>query len=767
MKDLLRVLKILLFLALMANSKEDLCPDHKINIDALGLSCIDIDDILEKEDLELNEDNLLYLATNNKGIIEKNNYILEIIKLSEDRLQSHNIKKSKLYISESCLKTMEEDEKIKLDKSKGIVILAYNYNKMTINNLPDIFFVMRQVNEGSQTKYMNSKIFDFSLCHEDPILFDNQINITTLRYSKDDNSTNNTNITDEINVERILFAKKKKIDLFDPHSQFLNDICFKFTSENNKDVTLDSRLEDYYQNITLCNESLSAHYMEYNYSTNDKILTFRCAYGFYESLEEKESYIDNIDSKMKFLFSTSNIKVITCFEQLFNIKELIHNYGGQICIIVIIAQIILYITFCCKGTKSLADKMDKVFDTAKDFKPEPETQINDINNTNNNEVNTENRLQNDNNNNNIPINKLNTSMEKNQNENDIGEADIQDVNVNRKKKKRKSTKKQLIANPKKKRRNQTVIQKKSKGNFELDIQDENNKKEDIIKIDNLDKKDDKKKDIIKVEDLDKKEVDKKENKREKKKAKTEVKKKKTPEENSKITQIFKLNDEDKNELSYVRAIKHDHRNFCQYYWSILQIGHIIINIFLRCDDDYNLFSVKLGLLFMLFPINLTFNIFFFTSKNIKSTYVNNLNELALLVKNLLHTFLSSIFSSIILILLKMLCLTHSSLRKLKKIKKVEIARQKEKFIMTCIKIRINVYYILCFIFLILFGYYIACFCVIFENTQFDLIKSMFTSWALSLIYPFLIYLVTSIFRMIGVKGKKRCAYKINQILQMF
>ena len=51
----------------------------KINIDALGSSCLNIDDFLEKEDLVLNRDSLLYLATNNKGIIEKNNYILEII----------------------------------------------------------------------------------------------------------------------------------------------------------------------------------------------------------------------------------------------------------------------------------------------------------------------------------------------------------------------------------------------------------------------------------------------------------------------------------------------------------------------------------------------------------------------------------------------------------------------------------------------------------------------------------------------------------------
>ena len=739
MKDLLKTLKILTFLVLMTISKEDLCPDHQINIDALGSSCVDIDDIIEKEDLPLKEDNLLYLASNNKGIIEKNNYTLEIIKLNDDKLQSQNINKSKLYIPGACLEAMEKDEKIKLDKTKAVVILVYNYNKMTINNLPDIFFVMRQVNEGSEVKYMNSKTFDFSLCHIDPILFDNQININTLKYGKDSNTTNTT---DEINIERILYARKLKIDLFDPHSEFLNDICFKFTSENKTDVTLDSRLEDYYQNITLCNESLSAHYMEYNYSTKEQILTFRCAYGFYESLEQKESYIDNIDSKMKFLFSTSNIKVITCFEQLFNVRELVHNYGGIICLVVILVQIILYIVFCCKGTKSLVDKMEKVFDTAKDFKPEEDSPKNDDDNIINNEAKTEDRLKHDNNSNNDnPIDKLDTAIEiKNQNEiaNKDKEGD-EPRGKKRKKTKKKSTKKQP-SNPSK-RKNKTMIQNNKKGNYALNIQDDDKNDENKL--------DDKKRD----------------EKKEKRKAKTTVKKK-ADEEKSKITQIFKLTDEDKNELNFKQAVKKDGRNFCQYYWSILQIGHIIINVFMRCDDDYNLFTVKLGLLLMLFPINLTFNIFFFTSKNIKATYVNNLNELHQLVKNLLHTFLSSIFSSIVLILLKMLCLTHSSLRKLKKIHSVDEAKKKEIWVMRCIKLRLNLYYILCYIFLIIFGYYIACFCAIFENTQYDLIKSMATSWALSLIYPFFIYLVTAIFRMIGVKCKKRWAYKINQILQL-
>ena len=60
---------------------------------------------------------------------------------------------------------------------------------------------------------MNSKYFDFSFCHGDPILLDDQISINNLKYNIDDDS--------KINIDKILYAKKKKIDLFDPHSDFL------------------------------------------------------------------------------------------------------------------------------------------------------------------------------------------------------------------------------------------------------------------------------------------------------------------------------------------------------------------------------------------------------------------------------------------------------------------------------------------------------------------------------------------------------------------
>lgn len=734
MKDILKIVKIIFFFAIISNSKEDTCPENKMSISSLGV-CEDIVDILEKADLTIEEDNLLFLASNNRGIVEKDNYRFEIFKLNDDKLQSQNIRKSKLFFPESCLKAMELDEKIKLDRTKGIVMLVYNSNEINANNLEEIFFVIRQDNENSQIKLMNSKTFDFSLCHEEPILFDNQVNINSLQYDFNNDKP--------IDIDKIMYAKKLKIDLFDPHSDFLKDICFKFTSEKNTDVPLDSRYEDYYQNITLCNESQSSHYIGFNYSAEDKIITYRCAFGFYKNLQQKESFISNINSQVGFLLSTSNINVITCYKKVLNLVEFLHNYGGLISILTFLIQIILYICFCCKGTKPLEEQIKKLFDSAHDPPPVKETPKNDndkVNMVNNNGINTDERLNMDNNKKTEdPNNNMDTLINIDSNRPTQVGQQTEDGKVENvfKKRKNKKNKKKTLSNPSRKPKKTKTTKNKDKKNVKFDLTVDKDKDKGEMKLQKSKTTAQKKKEKKKMEDV-----------------------------KSEVIQIYELNDEEYNEMSYENALDHDKRNIFKYYWGILKISHIILNVFFRCED-YNLFTVKLGLLLMMLQINLTFNILFFTSKNIKATYVNSIDDLSnLFLSGFLNSFLSSILSSIFLIILKILCLTHNSIRSLRKIKSVDEAKKKSVWVIRCIKLRINLYYILSFIFVLVFGFYIACFCTVFENTQFDLIKSMFTSWFMSLLYPFVICFVTSIFRKLALGCKCKFFYRINKILQM-
>ena len=219
-------------------------------------------------------------------------------------------------------------------------------------------------------------------------------------------------------------------------------------------------------------------------------------------------------------------------------------------------------------------------------------------------------------------------------------------------------------------------------------------------------------------------------------------------------------------MPFDKAIKKDKRHFCSYYCNILLVSHIILNVFCR-QSDYNLFVVKLGLLFLTFPINLTFNILFFTNKSIKLTYIKSMDDITAFWDNIANTVYSSILSLVFLMILKLLCLTHNSVRKLRKIKDVNKAKEESVCVFRCIKFRIFIYFILSFAFIIGFGFYVISFCAVFENTQVTIINSTFTSWLISLAYPFIIFFFASCIRSLSYACESKCLYCIKQILQWF
>ena len=72
-----------------------------------------------------------------------------------------------------------------------------------------------------------------------------------------------------------------------------------------------------------------------------------------------------------------------------------------------------------------------------------------------------------------------------------------------------------------------------------------------------------------------------------------------------------------------------------------------------------------------------------------------------------------------------------------------------------------------FLFHILFWFYLTCFCGIYNNTQFHLIKDTLISFGLSLLYPFILYLLPGIFRISSLNNKnKEYLFKISKIIQL-
>ena len=265
------------------------------------------------------------------------------------------MKKSKLYIPNSCLKKMEQNPEISLDKSQGIVIIVHNFNHINDNNITNNYFIIRHNSANTRKNYINSKNYDFTFCNEDPILLEDEIKYEYLKYSISNYTLYPNNSLD---IDKILYGRQYGIDLFDRYSSFLKDICFKFKSEKGTDVTLESRIEDYFQNITFCDDKENSHYISYNYSFDTGFFTYRCAFGYYKDEEDKSSYIDEIDSGLKSLIDVSNFKVIQCYKKFLNLRDIITNYGGMICIFVLIIQIVCFLIFCFCGIKPIENKID-------------------------------------------------------------------------------------------------------------------------------------------------------------------------------------------------------------------------------------------------------------------------------------------------------------------------------------------------------------------------------------------------------------------------
>ena len=726
MKKFYIILNIFFELSLITIIKGDSCLDDQISISTS--ECLSINDFLDDGDLTINTNNLHYLANNRDGKISKNGYKLEIYNLNDNRLQSHDLKISKLYIPNTCIQKMKNNKDIKLDTSQGIVILVYDSNNLNDNNITDNYFIIRHNSINTKVPYINSKIFDLSFCSKDTILFEDEINIINIRYNSHDNNP--------IDIDKIINGKNNGIDLFDIEDPFFNDICFKFTSEKGTDVILESRVEYYYQNITFCDETKNSHYIAYNYSAKDGIITYRCAFGFYKNNEDKDSYLDKIENKIKSLVAVSNIKVITCYKEVLRIKNVIKNFGGMICLFIFIIEVICFITFCCRGTKRIEEQLDKLFNTGKiiirrlskldnnigkniaiEIEQEPKEQEKEFELWGNG--NPLNKKQ-DSQNLQLKQNKINVNNSKKIREICIKETE--DINDNNNKQIRM---KNIIEEGNEKNDANSKVQF---SNFSKNILVENNEK-----IYNSSKKN-------MGDNL--------------------------TERGSIKSQIYDYENDELNELTFDKAIKHDKRNCCQYYGSILICSHVILNVFCR-PNDYNLFNVKLGLLFLTFTINLTFNILFYTSNSIKINYIKTMDDISTIWDNMKKAIYSSLLSNILLIILKFLCLTHDSIRSLRKIKDINMAQKKSKCLLRCCKFRIFIYYILSFAFLIVFGAYIICFCSIYENTQISLIKSTFISWTISLIYPFILCFITSLFRSFSLICNSSYLYCVKQFLQLF
>jgi hypothetical protein len=228
--------------------------------------------------------------------------------------------------------------------------------------------------------------------------------------------------------------------------------------------------------------------------------------------------------------------------------------------------------------------------------------------------------------------------------------------------------------------------------------------------------------------------------------------------------IYNYNNDELNSMNYEDAIIYDKRTYFQYYISLIKQKHLIIFTFFN-KNDYNLFSIKLTLFIFSFSLYFTVNALFCDDNTMNKIYQNH-GDLKLYFYTL-HIIYSTLISSFITLILKTLALSSKNILKIKNIQEKKTALMESIKLNKLLNIKFNIFYIISFLLLIFFWYFISAFCAVYNNTQKILFQNTFSSFILSLVYPFGLNLIPGLFRIPALKAKsknKKCMYILSKLL---
>ena len=231
--------------------------------------------------------------------------------------------------------------------------------------------------------------------------------------------------------------------------------------------------------------------------------------------------------------------------------------------------------------------------------------------------------------------------------------------------------------------------------------------------------------------------------------------------------IFVKKDFELNSLNYLEAIKLDHRNYCEYYISLIKYNHPILFSFAPYDD-YNSKIIKIFLFFFSFCLDFTINALFFTDETMHKIYQDKGKfDFLYQIPQIIY---STLISKFIDTFIRFFALSQDDIIEFKRVKvrdKKNMEKRHKKLLRNLI-IKFILFFLFAFVIILCSGYYLSCFCGIYMNTQIHLIKDSMISLIISLLIPFIFYLVPGIFRISALRNDKPnriMLYKVSQFIE--
>ena len=125
--------------------------------------------------------------------------------------------------------------------------------------------------------------------------------------------------TSKVNITRVQYYADKGIDVFNIKDDFFNDICYSY-SESDSDMILSDRVNDIYQNYSVCESDCS--YEKVNLQLNTA--SCKCTIKVNVKSEINPPRLDTI---IRDSFEDSNLAVIKCYNLVFDFRKKSKNIG--------------------------------------------------------------------------------------------------------------------------------------------------------------------------------------------------------------------------------------------------------------------------------------------------------------------------------------------------------------------------------------------------------------------------------------------------------
>ena len=187
------------------------------------------------------------------------------------------------------------------------------------------------------------------------------------------------------------------IDIFNCDDPFYNDICFPFTGERERDITIEDRRIEYYPNFTLCENNCT--YIGVNYTKNYSICLCDAKT---DVIVERNDTTDEYHFKFSDALPKTNLLVVKCVNTIFNTKLFYRNIGFWIQLILLVTITTLLIVFFAKRNTMIQSVIKKIIIYSKPtmkiikFKKDSSKYVNYVNANNSNSIDFSTKMNNNN-----------------------------------------------------------------------------------------------------------------------------------------------------------------------------------------------------------------------------------------------------------------------------------------------------------------------------------------------------------------------------------